>query len=190
MIHPTAIIYPGVIIGENVSIGAYSVIGSPPEHREYYDGSKETKGVRIDRDVRIFDLVTVHAGTESATSIGRGASIQNHSHVGHDCRIEWEAMIGGSVTLAGHVWVMNNAVVAGHSAVHQWAVIGPYAILSAASYLKAHIPPGEKWIGSPARPAGANQIALERAGLQFQALQEHLGAFFSGVIKERENHGL
>ena len=52
LVHPDAEIGPGVAIGPrvviypDVRIGAYSVIGSPPEHREYF-GDKTGAGVVI-----------------------------------------------------------------------------------------------------------------------------------------------
>lgn len=169
-IHPTArlgkgvVIYPNVTINANVRIGDYSVIGGMPEHRDFYGDNwwMQAKGVTIFEDVRIFEFVTIHAGTKEPTCIDNGASIQNHSHVGHDCFISKNALIGGSVTLAGHVYVMEGATVAGRCAVHQKSVVGAYSILSATSYLKGHVPPGEKWIGNPARPAGLNDVALQR----------------------------
>ena len=36
-IHPTAIIYEDVEIGDNNYIGAYCIIGAPPEHKKHWD---------------------------------------------------------------------------------------------------------------------------------------------------------
>ena len=182
IIHPTAIIRPNVEIEDNVVIGAYAVIGGMPEHAGYYSGLT-TKGVRIHKGVRIFEFVTIHAGTENQTIIEEGAAIFNHSHVAHDCYVGKNAVIGGQVSLAGHTWVMERAVIGGKSCTHQRCVIGAYSFLSPMSYLKAHIPPGELWIGNPARPSGLNQVGLNRAPMTHEMCLERFEETFHALTR-------
>ncbi len=175
-----AIIGPRVRIAEDVVIGAYSVIGGSPEHRDFYSDvdNEKSVGVTIEAGARIYEFVTIHSGTVQPTHIGENVAIFNHTHIAHDCTLERGCTIGGGVSLAGHVWVMTMANVSGRSCIHQRCVVGAYSILSAASYLKAHMPPGEKWIGSPARPSGFNDVGLQRAGLtQAGCSARYLGSF-------------
>ena len=64
MIHPTAIVHPGAKLGENVSIGPYSIIG---EHVEIGDGTRVGPHVvieghtRIGRDNEIFQFCSLGA---------------------------------------------------------------------------------------------------------------------------------
>lgn len=197
VIHQSAIIAPdviladGVYIGPNVviregaSIGRFACIGGQPEHKDFFDQKwyERTKGVFIGTNVRIFEMVTVHAGTVEPTQIDAGAAIFNKSHVAHDCHIGKDVIIGGGVYLAGHVRVLQGANVGGRACVHQRCVIGHYSILSAASFLKAHVPPGRKYVGSPARPAGENNLGLERAGLSFPDCHERFGDEFERLTK-------
>ena len=60
-IHPTALIADNVLIGENIYIGPYCVIGFPPEWKGY---ETQSKGVVIGDGVRLTGLVTVDAGVE------------------------------------------------------------------------------------------------------------------------------
>lgn len=199
-IHPTAIIHPSVRLGVGCHIGRgvwieagaiignYACIGGMPEHRDFLSdfGCINSKGVRIGVNAKIFEFVTIHAGTRAMTLVGDEVVVQNHSHVGHDCVLQRGAMIGGQVSLAGHTIVMEKAIVAGKSCTHQFSVVGAYSILSAMSYLKGHVPPGEKWIGNPARAAGLNDVGLERAGFTHaQILARHTDDFVS-ITKERK----
>lgn len=192
VVHPTALIGVGSIIGPNVTIeegvviGPYSVIGGMPEHASFYDDTEcnRSKGVYIEKDARIFEFVTIHAGTKAPTFIGRRAALFNHTHIAHDCRLEPYSTIGGHNSLAGHVHVMENAVVSGKSAIHQWSVVGAYAILSGNSFLKGFVPPGEKWIGNPARPAGINNVGLGRGRLSFGECTDRFRDRFELLKKE------
>ena len=177
MIHPSAIIYPGVHIEDDVHIGAYCVIGGPPEDKKYFN-QKENFGVIISKGTRISDLVTVHAGTIRTTYIGPNACIFAHSHVGHDVIIGNSAIIGGGVSLAGHTHVMPGANVSGRSGTVPFVVIGAYSFVGAFSLITKHIPPGEKWIGFPARNYGRNEIGLERAGITHEECLESWGKLF------------
>ncbi len=186
-VDPGAALSRGVIIGPNVVIeagvwiGAYSVIGDgPPEHSEYFDdlNNERTFGVHIKKGARIFQHATIHAGIERPTMIGEGACVMRHCHVAHDCTVERGAIISGGSSLAGYVWVMTKAIVGAHSIVHQHCVIGAYAFLGMGSGLHAHVPPGEKWLGFPARRMGFNDVGLMRAGMTLNGcVALHFGMF-------------
>lgn len=189
-VHETArlgrgvVLHPGVYIGANVRIGDYCVIGGAPEHRDYYHG-EPTHGVIIEDDVRIFEFVSIHAGTKNPTLIGKEAVIQNHSHIGHDSLIWSRAQIGGHASLAGHVLVMNDAIVGGRSNIHQHSIVGSHVMLAPCSFLKGAIPPGELWIGNPARPSGFNEIGLKRAGMDMHKCRELFSKQFQILKQER-----
>lgn len=186
IIHPSAIIHDdadlghGVIIGPNVvilagaMIGDYCIIGGMPEHREVWGPgwADRTEGVIVGKDCKLSGFVTVHAGVLGPTVIGAETSIHGHTHLAHDVVLGTGVTIGSHTTLAGHVHVMERAFISGQNAVHQWSVIGAYAILGAGGFLKGHIPPGEKWIGNPARPAGVNDIGLARAKMTFDTCSD------------------
>lgn len=200
LVHPEAKVHPsarlgvgcfigrGVTIEEDVTIGNYACIGGSPEHRDFfYDfGGQKNHGVVIERGARVFEFATVHSGTVQPTRIGRGAAVFNHSHVAHDCEIGTDAIVGGQVSLAGHTTVCTRAQVAGKSCTHQFSVIGPYSFLSAMSYLKGHIPPGELWIGNPARSAGINEVGLSRSKLTHEQVLDAYGEAFANLIARRK----
>lgn len=182
LIHTTAIIYPDVKIGENVVIGPYSIIGGQPEHREHYDGEKEAKGVIIKNGARIFEFVTVHAGTRCPTEVGEGAAIFNKAHVGHDCIIESNVTIGGQVSLAGHTYVMEGANVSGKSCTVQRCVIGAYAFVGGFTFITRDVPCGDRVLGYPARFVGPNEVGLKRANLDYERCQLLYGRRYQELV--------
>lgn len=163
MIHPTAIIYPGVDIGEDVYIGPFCVIGARPEHREFYDGEKENKGVRIESGARISSHVTIDAGTEGPTIIGKKTAIFQNSHIAHDCRLGDAVTVGGKCSLAGHTVVQDGATISGHSCTFQRTVIGAYSFVGAMSFITRDIGVAERFIGYRPCFIGWNDVGLMRA---------------------------
>lgn len=113
-VHQTAVIGPNVTIEDDVYIGPHCIIGFPAEWR---GREIEDKGVIIRSGTRLTGLVTIDAGVERPTIIGKDCYLMKHSHVGHD------AALGESVTLSC------GAKVGGHACVGAWANIGLNAVI-------------------------------------------------------------
>lgn len=176
------VIGPNVVIEDDVSIGAYSVIGGSPEFRDF-GPDWETSGIRICGFARIFEFVTIHSGIKRQTKIDVGAMIFNHSHIAHDCYVGPAAVVGGQASLAGHTTLFRSATVSGKSCTHQFAVLGAYSFLGAMSYLKGNIPPGHMAMGNPARLAGMNEVGIARAELNNFTVQSMFTEEFNREIE-------
>lgn len=199
MIHPRAeihssvkighgvIIGPNVIIERDVVIGPYCVIGGPPEHRDFYDDKdgEKTKGVYIARSARLFEFVTVQAGTKNMTFVGEGAAVFNKSHIAHDCILGPDSQVGGQASLAGHTYLMEGAILSGKSATVQWCVIGAYGFVGGFTFLTKHLPPGAKCLGFPARFIGNNEVGLQRAGLTIEQCNQKFKRHWDEATIER-----
>ena len=197
-VHPTAIIHktasigqgcvigPNVYIGESAYIAPYCVIGGVPEHREFYSNPPNKFGVHIEAGARISSFTTIDAGTIRDTFIGQGSVIHNHSHVAHDCQLMPGSLLGGHATLAGDVLLFDGAIVSGKSAVHQHCVVGHYAFVGADSFLNSNVPSGQLWVGSPARPAGNNEVGLSRAGMNYVQCQTKFSEIFLNECNRRK----
>lgn len=170
IIHPTAIVYPNVTLSDDVVIGAYAVIGGPPEHRDY--SHEPHAGVYIESGVRIFEFVTVHSGTAAPTHIGKDSWIFNHSHISHDVEIGECATIAGHASVGGHVVINDYAFIGGRATIHQHCVIGAFAMIGMCAAVRSHVPVGETWMGIPARPSGPNFRGLSRRKLTVSQAQE------------------
>lgn len=151
-IHETAIIYPGVVIGENVYIGAYCIIGAPAENKKTWNDGSKAK-VYIGDNAIIHGHVTIDSGTEQTTYIGSDTFIMKGCHIGHD------AFIGIGVTMSPHTLIGGFARIGLRtnmgmgSVVHQrvqvpeGCMIGMNTTITKKSILEPH----GVYIGSPAK---------------------------------------
>ena len=161
-IHPTAIITEHVVLGDNITIGAYSVIGGDPQHLAF---KGEPGKVYIDDNVVIRELVTIHSAMEQqGTVIQSGCLIMALTHIGHDSIIGKNVVISTGTTIAGHSIIGDNSYLGINSSVHQWSHFPALSILGAGSFFKGTAPIGVKLAGTPARILCMN----------LQAIQEHL----------------
>ena len=150
MIHPSAIVHPRARLGENVSVGAYSLIG---EHVEIGNDTRigphaVIEGhTRIGRDNRIFQFCSIgavpqdkkYADEPTRLEIGDGNTIREF------CTLNCGTVQDAGVTRLGNGnWIMayvhlahdcqigdhtifaNNAQLAGHVHVGDYAILGGF----------------------------------------------------------------
>ena len=149
-IHPSAVVSPRAIIGENVTIGPYCVIA---DDVEIGDGSVIgphaviEKWTSLGKECRVFQFASVGAepqdlkfkGERSYTVIGdrttirEGATIHratgegNETRIGNDCLLMAYIHVAHNCTLGNHVIMSNLASCAGHAIVEDRVVIGGMA---------------------------------------------------------------
>ena len=147
-IHPTAIIETGAELGENVTVGPYSIVGAQV---------KLGDGVRLESHVVIGGDTTVGANTHifpfasiglqpqdlkfkgepSRLEIGFNNVIREHvtmnpgtegggllTRVGNNCLFMVGAHIAHDCQIEDHVILVNDATLAGHVTVGEFAIIG------------------------------------------------------------------
>jgi UDP-N-acetylglucosamine acyltransferase len=187
-VHDTAIIGPGVELGEdNVIgpyavitgpcrigdrnwIGAHAVIGAAPEIHGHapglpWGGGTDDLGVEIGDDSTVREFCTVHRGTERATRIGNRCFVMNKAHFGHDAVVGDDVTLAVSTILGGHVEVGFGANLGLASVVHQRRLVGAGAMVGMGSVVTRDVPPYAKAFGSPARVRGANEVGMARRGI-------------------------
>ncbi len=155
MIDKTAVIYEGVIIEDNVTIGPLCIIGGPAE----WKGKESNKGVLIKSGTTITGLVTIDAGVERQTVIGNDCYLMKHSHVGHD------AVLGNGVTLScgakvgGHTEVKDGCNIGLNAVLHQKLIITERYMIGASAFIgkKTELKPFRKYAGEPAKNIGSNE---------------------------------
>lgn len=178
-----AVIHPGAVIGAEVLIGPRTVVHANAVVRDRCvlgAGVVLHPGVVIGADgfgyrpdpagrglvkiphignVVVEDMVEIGANTTvdrakfGSTRIGAGTKIDNLVQIGHNCRIGRSCIICGMVGLAGSVTLGDGVTLAGGVGVADNRTIGPGATIGARSGVMDDIPPGETWVGYPARPA-------------------------------------
>jgi len=199
-LHPTVQVGPYAVIGDRVTIGAGTVIdphvvvgkfveigkenhifsgaviGGDPQDLKF-DGAESW--VEIGDRNRIREYVTINRATAEGakTIVGNDNLLMAYVHVAHDCAIEDNVVISGSVSLAGHVHIESRAVLGGMVGIHQFVHIGSYAMLGGMSRVVQDVPPFMLVEGNPALIRSLNLVGLKRAGITREEVSQLKKAF-------------
>ena len=87
-------------------------------------------------------------------TVGRHVVVMPHVTLTHDDRIEDFATLCAATTLGGSVHVGSRAYLGMGASVRQGLLVGEDAVLGMGAVLTRDLPPGETWVGVPARPVG------------------------------------
>ncbi len=162
MIHPTALIDPGARIGENVSVGAYSIIGPDVE---IGDGTTIGPHViiesntRIGKDNRIWQFASLGAAPQDKKFHGESSRLEigDRNVIREFVSFNRGTADGGGVTRIGNDnWLMayvhiahdcvvgNNTIfsnassLAGHVTVDDWVILGGFTLVHQFCQVGAH----------------------------------------------------
>lgn len=155
-IHPTAIIYDNVEIGDNVYIGPYCIIGAPPEWKGH---EQDSKGVVIGDNTRITGHVTIDSGAIDKTVIGCSCYIMKGVHIGHDafisncCTLSCHSIVGGHTHIGDETNIGLGAIIHQNINIPPGCMIGMGAIITK----KTEMQPNSKYVGNPARYLSHNK---------------------------------
>lgn len=156
-IHPTAIIGPGVKMGNGNYIGPYCIIGMPGEHRGKWD---PYPGEVVIGDNNIFTgHVTIDAGIESVTTIGNNCFMMKHSHIGHDAVIGSDVTVSCGAKIGGHTVIGDSSNIGLNAVIHQRQIINQGVMIGMGSVVTAKLKTDDfqTYAGNPAKHIGANK---------------------------------
>ena len=166
MIHETAIIHPGAQLGNNVSIGPYSIIG---EHVVIAEGTSVAAHVvinghtRIGRDNQIFQFCSLgeipqdkkYAGEPTCLEIGNHNVIREFctfnigtaqdvgvTRLGDDNWIMAYVHIAHDCQVGNHTIFANNASLAGHVQIGDHVILGGFTGVHQFCKIGAHVMTG------------------------------------------------
>lgn len=175
-IAPTAVIEPGVILGDRVTLDHFSVIrsgsileddvtigcgsvigaegfqiiraeGIPPMHITH------TGRCRICADVYISDHVTIEKSIfAEETYVGEHTKIDHLCCISHNVTIGAGAIITPLVCLLGSSVVEENSWIGGGASVLNRVVVGANSMVGMGSVVTRDVPPNTLVYGSPAKP--------------------------------------
>jgi acyl-[acyl carrier protein]--UDP-N-acetylglucosamine O-acyltransferase len=152
------VIYPGVRIGEHVTIGNNNVIGGPGfnVYRSRYPAAHPHRflhvgGVEIGNGVIIHNNCNIDAGILSPTVIGSSVAFDSCIHVGHDSRIGRGVNITAGVVLCGWVTIEADAWLSPNVTVRNWITVGEGAKVGLAANVVKDVPRHSVVKGNPAR---------------------------------------
>lgn len=171
---PGCVIYGPIIIGNNNFFGPYCIVGAPPQdevislnsHVDISFGESSSVGsIKIGNNNVIREFVTIHRGEISETEIEDDVYLMAYTHIAHDCRIQSKVKITNAVQLGGFTTICFGANIGLSTTVHQWSVVGAYAMIGMNSTVTRNIPPGCLALGSPARVVKPNEFSLRKIGI-------------------------
>ncbi|KKN95786.1 hypothetical protein LCGC14_0176550 [marine sediment metagenome] len=205
-IHETAIIGDDVKIGKNVTIYPYVVIegiveiqkdvtihsftniSESPEHK-YLSKNDEGK-VFIGEKATLFQHTAITIPTTSKeTHIGKRAFLMGGAHIGHDCIVMDDGIVGGNGMMAGHSVLGKGAFLGDSATIHQWTVVGAHSMIGMNCPVRHNVLPFTIAYGSPPFWKNINQIGFDRSGIPIEE-KYFLEAFYTGNINEYSLLGL
>lgn len=152
-IYPGACILDGTTIGDNVVIGANSVIGNDAfyykKKNNAYTAMHSCGNVQIEEGVEIGALCTIDRGVTGTTTIGKGCKFDNQVHIGHDTVIGENCLIAANTGIAGCVKIANNVVIWGQVGIASSVSIGEGVVLLAQSGVMKDLTAGKTYFGTP-----------------------------------------
>ncbi len=203
MIHPTAIIEEGAILGQDCEIHAYAivrkyailgdrvtvhpfaVVGGDPQDLKF--NPVVPTYARVGSGTTVREGVTVNRSTSEgeATVVGENCLLMAECHVAHDCILGNRVILANAVLLAGHVMVEDFAILGGNAVVHQFCRIGEGSILSGSSRITRDVAPFTM-AAERDEVIGLNSVGLKRRGISRSTVMEIKDAF-SAVYLEGRN---
>ena len=161
----------GTRIGENCEIHVGAVLGGTPQDLKY---KGEYTLLEIGNHTIIREFVTINKGTASKgkTIIGSDNLIMTNTHIGHDCCIGDNCVIGFNVGMAGEVIVGDWANISGLTAIHQFSIIGEHSMISGMSRIVKDVPPYILASREPLSYCGLNVVGLKRRGFENEKINE------------------
>lgn len=132
-IDPTAIIYKGVILGDNVTIGPYCIIGQPPNGVE--DGDLPTK---IGNNSVIRSHTVIYSGNKIGDNFNTGhhVAIRENNIIGNNVSIGTLSCIEHHLTISDGVRIHSQAFIPEFCVLEENSWIGPNVVLTNAKYPK------------------------------------------------------
>ena len=171
IIRSGARLFPRVEIGEESAVGANSVIGHEGYGFVRDEAGSKTRmphlgGVVIGSRVEIGALVTVPSGTIEPTVVEDHAKIDDHVHVGHNCRVARGASVTAAVLIGGHAVIEEEAWVGMNSSIRPGRRVGSRALVGMDVSLQDDLP--DESVARAPRPDVRPRADADRGAIGFE----------------------
>ena len=156
ILYPHVVVREGVRLGRRVIVHAGAVIGADG-FGYVFDGGRHRKipqlgGVTIEDDVELGANTTVDRGGFGDTVIRQGTKIDNLVQIAHNVEVGEHSVLVAQVGIAGSCRIGRGVMLAGQVGIADHVTVGDGAVVGAQSGVHADLQPGEKFLGTPARP--------------------------------------
>jgi UDP-N-acetylglucosamine acyltransferase len=168
---PNSTIMDGARIGKKCRIFPSAVVSGIPQDLKFR-GEEST--VEIGDNTTIRECATVNRGTAAVgkTIVGDNCLLMAYSHIGHDCFIGNNVIVGNSTALAGEVDIDDWAILSAGTMVHQFAHIGAHVMIGGGAKVRIDVPPFIKADRDPLSFLGLNSVGLIRRGFEKERIDE------------------
>jgi UDP-N-acetylglucosamine acyltransferase len=173
-IGPHAVIAGDTVIGERNTIASSAQVGILTQDLKHNFDLPGRCEIGNDNVIREFATITASTmptpeDTHRVTSIGNNNFLMAYVHIGHDCHIRNNIIIGSFAGVSGHIEVFDYANISGLTALHHEVQVGSYAFVGGMSRVSQDCPPYMLTAGIPCKCYGPNTVGLERRGFDAAA---------------------
>jgi UDP-3-O-[3-hydroxymyristoyl] glucosamine N-acyltransferase len=156
LIGDRVIIHSGARIGQD----GFGYLPSPRGHQKI----PQIRRVIVQNDVEIGANTTVDRGSTRDTVIGEGTKIDNLVQIAHNVTIGRHCLIAAQTGISGSSRVGDFVMMGGQVGLADHVTIGDGAMLGGQTGVMSDLPPGGRFMGTPARPVREHMrgIALMR----------------------------
>jgi UDP-3-O-[3-hydroxymyristoyl] glucosamine N-acyltransferase len=144
LIGDRVIIHPGARIGQD----GFGYLPSPKGHQKI----PQARRVIIQDDVEIGANSTIDRGSTRDTVIGEGTKIDNLVQIAHNVSVGRHCLIASQSGISGSSQVGDFVMMGGQVGLADHITVGTGAMLGAQSGHMSDVPPGARWVGTPAQP--------------------------------------
>lgn len=132
MIAETAIVYPGVELGNNVEIGDFCIVGHPL-------ANGDTPSTYIGDNSTIRSHTVIYAGNKIGQNFvcGHKVNIREKNSIGNNVSIGTHSVVEHQVVIESNVRIHTNVFIPEFSHIKENAWIGPNVVLTNAKYPKS-----------------------------------------------------
>lgn len=158
VLHPSVVLYPRTVLGARCTVHSGAVIGAdgfgyePPGGGRGWTKVPQCGNVVLEDDVDVGANATIDRARFGTTRIGRGVKLDNLVHVGHNVTIGDHALVVAQAGISGSARIGPGAILGGQAGINGHIEIGAGARVAAQAGVFGDVPPGEDWLGFPARP--------------------------------------
>ncbi len=120
--------------------------------RHYFLTDLVHPSASVSRTARLYGCVINRGAVVGRDAVlGVGTIVNRNAAIGHDCLLAACVTVGPGACLAGGVRVGKGAVIGMGAMIREGVTIGSRAMVGMGAVVLSDIPPGEVWLGVPAR---------------------------------------
>ncbi len=138
MIAETAVVYPGVELGEGVAIGDHAVVGKQPTFgRRSTARREELPPLVVGEESAILALAVVFAGTRlgARVVVGDQACVRERCELGDEVVVGRGSLVENDTTIGARTRIQANAYVTAYSVVEEDVFIAPCVVTTNDNYM-------------------------------------------------------